>query len=370
MTIVPEHLEGARLTIDLGALVANWRQLAEMVAPATCSAIVKANAYGLGLEEVAGALWEAGARVYFVAVPEEAVRLRAALPRATIYVLGGLFPDCLDAYTEFDFVPVIGSEPELRNWERHAETFSRPLPLALHFDTGMNRLGFAVEKARDIADRLRGGRLDPLLVMTHIACGDTPGHPLNQLQKTRFETVRQSFPLVPASFANSAGVFMGPDAHYDLVRPGIAVYGGRFGPRAGDHLRPVVTLEARILQIRDVNAGEGVGYGARQTTTRPSRIAILALGYADGFHRIASGSDGKPGASGFLHGRTAPFFGRISMDLAAVDVTDIPQAQPGDEVELIGPNRPLAQAADAMQTIDYEVLTSLGLRYHRTYISA
>jgi len=205
-------------------------------------------------------------------------------------------------------------------------------------------------------------------VMSHLACADTPDHPLNHAQLAAFREVRALFPGVPASLANSAGIFLGPDYHFDLVRPGIALYGGAAVADVPNPMRPVVILEARILQVRDARPGETVGYGATETLGRPSGLAILGAGYADGYPRHASSSDERPGARAFLHGLSAPLVGRVSMDLIAVDVTEVPGARRGDWVELFGPNIPVDEVAERAGTIGYELLTHLGRRYHRRYL--
>ena len=355
------------LTIDLGALVANWRTLADLAAPADCAAVVKADAYGIGITHAAPALWAAGARVFFVAMFEEGRRLRALLPEATIYVLGGLLPGLGPDFAAHDLRPVLGSLPEIGEWAAFCAERGTHLPAALHVDTGMNRLGVSVEAALALAADERGPGFGLCLVMTHLACADTPDHPLTALQKARFAQVAAAFPGVPASLANSAGTFTDASFHSDLVRPGIAMYGGT--PVAGGSpLRPVVRLEVPIIQVREAAAGETVGYGAAQCLTRPSRIAILSLGYADGFLRAFGASNGSPGAQAVVRGRRCPLVGRISMDLTAVDVTDVPDAGRGDMAVLLGDGIGVDDLAVHGGTIGYEVLTSLGRRYQRVYV--
>ncbi len=355
------------LTIDLGALAANWRTLADLAAPADCAAVVKADAYGLGIAHAAPALWAAGARVFFVAVFEEGRMLRAILPGATIYVLGGLLPGLGPDFTAHDLRPVLGSLPEIAEWAAFCAARGVDLPAALHVDTGMNRLGVSVDTALALAaDRAALG-FTPALVMTHLACADAPDHPLTALQKSRFAQVAAAFPGVTASLANSAGTLTDASFHHDLVRPGIAMYGGT--PIAGGApLRPVVRLEVPIIQVREAGAGESVGYGAAQCLTRPSRIAILSLGYADGFLRAFGASDGSPGADAIVCGRRCPLVGRVSMDLTAVDVTDVPDAARGHMAVLLGDGIGVDELAAHGGTIGYEVLTSLGRRYRRVYV--
>jgi alanine racemase len=231
----------------------------------------------------------------------------------------------------------------------------------------MNRLGLTLVEARKLAEhRTLRDAVAPTLVMSHLACADTPAHPLNRKQLATFRAVRALFPEAPASLANSAGILLGPEYHFDLTRPGIALYGG--APAEGAQLRTVVRLEARILQVRDGKAGETVGYGAAETLHRAGRIAILGAGYADGYHRAAGSDDRRPGARAYLHGATAPLVGRVSMDLIAIDVTDVPNAARGDWVELFGPHIAVDDVARQAGTIGYELLTGLGHRYARRYL--
>ncbi len=364
------RLAGGRLAIDLGALAANWRDLAARAKGATTAAVVKGDGYGIGLEPAAHALAGAGCDTFFVALPEEGLRLRRALPRATVYVLDGLFEASADIYAAADLRPVLSSLLEIEAWGAFRRS-GGVTGAALHVDTGMNRLGLSVAEAEALT-----GRRDVLedlgltLVMSHLACADTPAHPLNHQQLAAFRRVRALLPDVPASLANSAGIFLGADYHFDLVRPGIALYGGAAVAGVPNPMRPVVSLEARILQVRDAGSGETVGYGATQTLRRPRRLAILAAGYADGYPRHASASDQQPGARAFLRGRAAPLVGRVSMDLIAIDVTDVPGAKAGDWAELFGANIPVDEVALRAGTIGYELLTSLGRRYQRDYAGA
>lgn len=358
---------GARLTIDLAALAANWRLLATRAAQAETAAAVKGNAYGLGLEQSASALAVAGCRTFFVAVPAEGARLRAVLPQATIYVLNGLIEGTADSLAASRLRPVLGSLEEIEEWAAYRAAGGDGLA-ALHVDTGMNRLGLTLDQAAALAALPDSAHsLGLALVMSHLACADTPNHMQNARQLERFREASRLFPRVPASLANSAGIHLGEEYHFDLVRPGIALYGGRF-MQDRPPLAVVAAAEARILQIRSVARGETIGYGAMETTTRASRIAILSVGYADGYLRATSSSDQRPGANVCLHGTRARLIGRVSMDLLAIDVTGIAQARRGDLVELFGPNMPIDEVALAADTIGYEFLTSLGDRYERHYV--
>ncbi|MGU3494661.1 alanine racemase [Xanthobacteraceae bacterium A53D] len=362
--------EGAAvLTIDLDALAANFRTLSALAAPARCAAVVKADAYGLGMDRAAPALWAAGARTFFVAQLDEGRALRDLLPEAEIYVLGGLMPGLAPAYAERALRPVLNSLPEVAEWTAFCRDRGEKLPAALHIDTGMNRLGISVDAALEIAGSQADLAFTLALVMTHLACADVPDHPLTALQHARFLQVAEAFPGVPASFANSAGTFTSKAFHFDLLRPGIAVYGG-LSLAGVPPLKPVVRLEVPIIQVRAGAAGETVGYGAAQRLSRPSRIAILSVGYADGFLRAFGAADGRPGAEAVVRGRRCPLVGRVSMDLTAVDVTDVPEAARGDMAVLLGDGISVDDLATHGGTIGYEVLTSLGPRYHRVYAGA
>jgi alanine racemase len=360
---------GGVLTIDLSAIAANFRDVAARVAPAKCAAVVKGDAYGLGLVPTASTLWQAGARTFFVALLSEARKLRELLPDAEIFVLNGLFPGTEATYQQHALLPVLGSVPEIERWQQFCERTGEPLPAALHVDTGMNRLGLSAAEAVNVAEGRDELGFPLALLMSHLACADEPGHPLTARQLEDFQAIVALFPDVRASLANSAGALGDPSLHFDLVRPGIAVYGAR--PRADvAPLRPVVRLDLRIVQIRRVHEGETIGYGAAHTAKRESRVAILSAGYADGIPRLASASDLRPGAEAVVGGHRCPLIGRISMDLLAVDITDVDEdaVAPGDFATLLGDGLGLEDLARHSATIDYEILTSLGRRYHRRWV--
>ncbi len=363
-----EALAGARVTIDLGALVANWRALvAEVGDPGKVSAVVKADGYGIGDVRAATALAAAGCRTFFVGLPEEGMRLRRTLPDVDVYILAGLIPGSAPVLAAHRLRPVLGSPAEVAEWAA-ARRSGLAAGAAIHVDTGMNRLGLSLAEAKALAaDPALLSLIAPKLIVSHLACADTPFHPLNARQLAAFREARALFPDVPGSLANSAGIFLGRDYHFDLVRPGIALYGGAFAEGRAP-LATVVTLEARVLRIRNGAAGSTVGYGATETLGGPSRIAILGAGYADGFHRAASSRDGRPGARVHLRGRDAPLVGRVSMDLIAVDVSGIPEAAVDDWAELFGPHVPVDEVAAHAGTIGYELLTQLGPRYARRYV--
>jgi alanine racemase len=354
---------GGRLLVDLAALADNWRATARLAGRAEASAVVKGDAYGIGIEAAATALAAAGCRTFFVALASEGLRLRPLLPEAPIYVLNGLPPGAAPELAGAGLQPVLGSAEEVEEWAAYRAAGGTGAA-ALHVDTGMQRLGVTADEAAAIAPRAEALGLS--LVMSHLAAADQPGHPLNAAQLACFRSVASAFAGLPASLSNSAGLHLGADFLFDLVRPGIALYGAR-STAAAPPLATVVTAEARIVQVRDVAAGTAVGYGASEHVRRASRIAILGAGYADGYHRRAGSADDRPGASVHLHGRRAPLVGRISMDLIAVDVTDIPEARRGDHAELFGPNIAIDEVAERAETIGYELLTGLGRRYERHY---
>ena len=309
------------LTIDLNALADNWRLLAARVAPARCAAVVKANAYGMGIEQVVPALVRAGCATFFTAHVSEAIRARAVAPHAVIYVLNGLASDSVTLYLEYGLRPVIGSAENLKDWQ--ARTSLRPF--ALHVVTGMNRLGLEGGTEREFAAHLL---TQPALLMSHFIAAEEPDNPGNQHQIAQFEELRGYFDrTVEASLANSSGIFLASRPFYDLVRPGFALYGGNPTPGHPNPMKPVLSLHVRILEFRSVEIGETVGYNARWTAKRPSHLATLSLGYADGFPVAAGAADGRTtsGAEAIVAGYRCPFVGRTSMDLTVLDATDVPE---------------------------------------------
>ena len=361
-----------RLTIDLGALADNWRDLARRAAPGRCAAVIKANAYGIGVSEAAPALWAAGARVFFVAHFSEGIAARRVLPaEAAIYVLNGLESGADPGdYVEHRLAPAIGGEEELKRWSAFAARRDRISPCAIHLDTGMNRLGFESLAHLRSAMARHGATSGADLLMSHLVSSEIPGDPTNPAQIELFEAARAAFPHLPASLANSSGMFLDRSPIYDLARPGYALYGGNPTPGRPNPMRPVVTLTAAIQQIRSIEAGMSCGYNAQWTARRPTRLATLLIGYADGLPRGAGATDAKPGAEVAVAGRRAPLVGRVSMDLTIVDVTDLPEdaVRVGDPVELFGASVDLDEFASRSGTIGYHLLTSLGPRYQREYV--
>jgi alanine racemase len=348
------------LEIDLSAIAANWHALRS----GPTGAVLKADAYGLGAPQVAARLYAEGCRHFFVAHPAEAFALRAIVPGAMLVVLNGLWPGQAPSLAEAGIIPALGSLTEIDDWTAQARRCGRPLPALLHVDTGMNRLGLdgpALDALADDPRRLDG--IDLLYVMTHLVSAETPNDPVNERQRLRFAAARARLPPAPSSFANSSGLFLGPGFASDLARPGAALYGVNPTPGRPNPMRPVVRLRARVLQLRDVGPGESVGYNGQWTAARPSRIASVSVGYADGFHRALSNR-----ATAHFDDQPIPLVGRVSMDLSTFDVTDVPGLRTGDWLDLIGPHGGVDALAEQAGTNGYEILTSLGRRYPRAYL--
>ena len=360
---------GGVLTIDLAAVESNWKRLAGLTVPVECAAVVKADGYGCGLEPVTRTLHRAGCRTFFVADVAEGRRARTVAPDATIYVLNGVMPGSAQAFAADHLRPVINSTTELAEWDAFVATKNWRGGAALHVDTGMNRLGITVEEAAAIAPRLQSENHGFTLVMSHLACAESPDHPMNARQLRLFRDIRMAYRGVASSLANSSGIFLGERAYCDLVRPGVALYGVNPTPGKANPMRRVVEVKGRIIQVRTIDKGETVGYGAVFTAGRASRIAIIAVGYADGFLRSAGTARGKPAAEVIVAGKRCPLAGRVSMDVLAVDVTDVAEGavRRGDFATLIGDRVSVDDLAAGMGTIGYEVLTDLGRRYHRLY---
>jgi alanine racemase len=357
------------LIVDLDAIVANWKKLEKTAVPAECAAVVKANAYGLGAEPVARALASAGCKTFFVATLDEARVVRATLPSATIYVLDGFFQNTGDAYAKFNCRPVIGDINELAEWDVFCRRSGWTGGAAIHIDTGMNRLGLTVADAQGIIPRINAGDHGITLVMSHLVSAELLNNPINARQLSTFREISSLFSGVPASLANSSGIYLGSQFQFDLVRPGAALYGINPTPEADNPMLPVAEVRARIVQIRNAERGETVGYGGRWTARRPTKLAIVSAGYADGYFRAASAADGTRGAEVIVAGKRCPVAGRVSMDLVAVDITELPAnaARRGHLVTLLGEGITVDELAHHFGTIGYEVLTSIGTRYARIY---
>lgn len=368
----------AVLEIDLSAIAANWLDLEEKVAPARCAAVVKSDAYGLGLERVALALRDEGCITFFVATIEEGRRLRTTCEDCDIYVLDGLMPDTAPVFRAHGLRPVLSSLPEITEWVAFCRTASSSQPAAIQIDSGMTRLGIGaadLDWLTDEPEALEPFR--PALVLSHLATADTPAHGMANDQLRRFQDAIQRLPATEYSLANS-GALIGTSGLeiatrrsgfiFDLARPGIALYGGRAVTGQDNPMRNVVRYHARMLQVRRVGTGTPIGYGAAYRTPRAALIATVASGYADGYPRAAVNTASGIGPRAYLGEVPVRVVGRISMDLITVDVTDAAElAQRGGWITLIDERTTLDDIADAAGTIGYEVLTGLGERAHRIY---
>ena len=374
----PEDRAGAVLTIDLAALVENWRALKRLAPGCDVGAVVKADAYGLGLAPVAQAVKAAGCTTFYVAHLDEAVAARTALgavPR--VICMHGPTPGRTERdFAAFGIIPVLSTPEQIKAWRNFADRNDVLMESIVQVDTGMNRLGLTAtefESHMDDPDGFLG--LHPLALMSHLACADTPAHPLNQRQREQFAAnlarFRGKFADAKGSLSNSAGLLLGPAWHADLARPGIALYGSN--PRALDPAVPiwptvpVVRLSARILQVRRVDAQSPVGYGATTLASDGAKLATVSMGYADGLLRAAS-----PGGHGMLDGQRVLMVGRVSMDLCTFDVSNVADsgARAGGFIDLIGPGHTVDDLAREAGTVGYEILTALGGRFHRRYLSA
>ncbi len=365
----PSHATGLAI-VRLGAIRRNYAKLRELAKPAETAAVVKANAYGLGVAEVFPALEEEGCQTAFVATIAEAQALRA-LSKAAIYVLDGLLPGTAPLFEEIGARPVLSSLDEVSEWGVYCKAGGRPLRAAIHVDTGMTRLGLRGDQTRLVAQTPELlSRFDLRLIMSHLACADDGSHSKNEAQRIRFAELASFFPGVPRSLANSGGIFLGPPFHFDLTRPGIALYGGRPGLSGASPMEPVLWLFSRIAEVSWASQGKSVGYGAVQTLKRRTRIATATAGYADGYFRALSASDAHDGPSGHLGAFRLPLLGRVSMDLVTFDATDVPEekVRRGGFIELLGERVTVDDLASCAGTIGYEVLTSLGHRYQRIYV--
>jgi len=352
--------EQAILEIDLRAVAANWRALCARHPSGPVAGVVKADGYGLGARQVAAALHRAGCRHFFVAYLNEALTIRDVVPGAMLGVLGGLIHGTEDECVAYDLTPVLGSLDEIARWR------GRGRDAILQVDTGMSRLGLSpAEMAVLFEDHTWLEGLTIRYLMSHLVSSEQPDNPINALQRQRFDAARAMLPPVPCSLANSSGIFLGPAFGSDLARPGAALYGINPTPERPNPMQAVVRLRVRVLAAREVPEGTSVGYNATWTAARPSRIATAALGYADGFHRSLSDR-----GSARFDGSPVPLVGRVSMDLTTFDVTDHPAVQPGCWLEVLGPHLSPDEVAEAGGTNGYEVLTSLGRRFHRVYRTA
>lgn len=362
------HQYSGVLKVNLSALRRNWRLMRERFSGKYCGAVVKANAYGLGVAPVVQSLFSEGCRQFFVATFDEAVQVKRLIPESVdIYVLQGVYPGMEQRFCDEDLVPVIFSVEMLHRWLNVPVIGRRRC--ALKVNTGMNRLGMEpAEFMKVVAEIPLSADIRVELVMSHLACADEPLHELNFSQLAKFRQIaaaaRQYCPQAKLSLANSAGVFLGDDWHFDVARPGIALYGGCCAPALAGRLSTVVNLQLPVLQLRTVSAGESVGYGADFVAQEEMRVAIVSGGYADGLLRRLA-----PRFVGWC-GRQMPILGRVSMDSCAFDVSHLPidmMPREGNLIEIIGEHLSLDDAAKAAETISYELLTRLGERLQKVY---
>ena len=357
----PTTRAGTVLDIDLGAVVANWRLLAAKAAPAACAAVVKANGYGLGAAPVARALSREGCGRFFVATLDEGLALREALgAEPEIAVFNGPLPGSAADFAAARLIPVLNDPGQIEAWMMVVAS-DKPRPI-VHVDTGLSRLGLSPAEFEQSLDRITA--IAASMLISHLACAETPEHPLNAAQSVRFLAARQRLPSLKACLAASSGIFLGRDYHFDLVRPGAALYGVNPCPSAANPMLPVARLSAKIIQVRKIDRGESVGYGAAHIMDGPGLLATAAIGYADGWPRSLSHR-----GCGWLAGKRVPLLGRVSMDLATFDVSSVPPdaLYPGNMIELIGEHYGVDDVAADAGTIGYEILTALGARHHRVY---
>ncbi|MBA8843331.1 alanine racemase [Ochrobactrum sp. RH1CCR137] len=356
---------GGVLTIDLAALRHNYSAIARHIAPTRAAAVVKADAYGLGASRVAPAFYDAGCRDFFVAHLGEAIALKPFLqPDATLYVLNGLQPGTEEACARDGILPVLNSLEQIENWGALAARQGRKLPALLQLDTGMSRLGLSASEFERLLENFALlDNIDIKFVISHLASGDEPENAANARQLANMTALLVRLPKLPVAFANSGGSFLDKSYHFDLARPGVALYG--VGPE--NEVVPVLTLSARVIQVRDIDKGAAVGYGGTYVAEGPTRVATIAVGYADGWFRSLSNK-----GSAFFGDTRLPIIGRVSMDSITLDVSALPEGtlKLGSLVELIGPHQRLEDVARDCDTIPYEILTALGNRYARVYVES
>ncbi|MBY0292568.1 MAG: alanine racemase [Alphaproteobacteria bacterium] len=357
------------LVIDLKAVAHNYRTLRSLTKEGTiCAAVLKANAYGLGIKEVASCLYQEGCRHFFLAHLSEAIELQHVLKHDSfIYVLNGLRKGDEEVYAYYNLIPVLSDISQIQAWNTFSKNKQQCLKAAIHFDTGLMRTGLTPQdmKSLGLADF---SHTEIVCVMSHLACTYQYSHPMNKAQQIAFDALRKHFPFALASLANSGRVFFGPEYHYDLTRVGLALTGCRSAIPQGTYcLKPAIKAYAQILQINEISRGQSVGYDATFIASRASRIATVGVGYADGYLRSLS----NRGAI-YFNGYTLPVVGRVSMDLITIDITEVPpdQVRIGDWIELFGDHIRIDALAEKAETISWELLTRLGSRFERFYLTA
>lgn len=354
------------LTVNIDAIRHNYRLLChKLEKDAKCAAAVKANAYGLGMKKIVSALTTEGCSEFFVAQVEEGIFLRELFPKIKIYILNGALTKTEKLLENYKLIPVLNDPGQINRWNALAYSLGRPLSAAIHVDTGINRLGLTPIQFNEFASNTHPALLFEItLCLSHLACADESNNPKNKQQLKSFIEMRRKFPFGRASFANSSGIFLGKNYHFDLCRPGIALYGGNPTPYLSNPMKPVVRLQGRILQIRTLNKHETVGYGATYSLKKNSRVGTVATGYADGYLRSNVGK-----RKIHINGFEAPIIGRISMDMITVDLSKLPEhvVHPGMLVDLIWDDWTIDDLANTANTISNEILTALGERITRVY---
>jgi len=366
----PEAEAGGILKVDLNAIACNWEELAKHT-NAECAAVVRAGAYGCGIEPVAGTLAEVGCRTFFVSDLAEARRVRASAPRAVIYVLNGLYAGTGPVFAEIDARPVVSGSIELAEWDVFAATSGWTGGFALNVDTGTSRLGFSLEEAAGLANRVNSTNHGIRLLMSRLDHAKKSDHPLNDTQIERFRELRRLFGGVDASLADESGIFLGAKAHFSLVRAGASLLGLNPTPGRINPMRPVLELRARIVQVRNLEPGETIAYDASRPMKRPARLALVPIGYFDGYPRPVGPVDNP--LCGIVGGKPCRIAGPVSIDLMAIDVTDLPDpraARRGALVTLIGAELGIDEVATAAQLSGHEFLSGLSRRLHRVYYAA
>ncbi|MBY0462138.1 MAG: alanine racemase [Alphaproteobacteria bacterium] len=355
------------LTVHLDAIASNYRYLRGLVSPSICASVLKADSYGLGIEAIAPLLYNEGCRHFFVAYTNEAVALKSALSsverNSHIYVLNGPYLKGWQSYYHHNqFIPVLNDLEAVQEWQSYGKEIVEKMATVLHFDTGMKRLAIQFEDFSKLLQS-KPDHLDIRLIMSHLSCADEKTNPANLEQLSEVNSIKKQHPNLPISLASSGGIFLNPDYYFDMVRPGMALYGYNSVPEDANKLMPCVELEAMILQIQDVKTNEYVGYNRTFQTKSPSKLATLAIGYADGVPWAICNQGGYV----LIKDKKAPIVGRGSMDLISVDITDIPNVSVGDWANLLGNEITLDHWAKAAKSSNYELLLKLGKRLRKIY---
>jgi alanine racemase len=362
---LPPHITGV-LEISTRSILQNYRTLQTHVPKSICAAVLKADAYGFGIKEIAPLLYQNGCRHYFVAHIDEGLFLRNILKDASIFVLSGILPETEEFFIQSSLIPILTDFGMVEKWVAASKKHGQKLPCGLHMDTGMHRSGFDQSDVTKLLESFHLiDSLEVTCVMSHLVSSHAANDPLNNQQKNLFDQFRQHFPHVKASLADTGGIYLDPSFHYDIVRPGKGLFGLFSPPSSATPLIPCLKVLGRILQIRSAHKGDSVGYGATHILDRDSKLATLGVGFADGYDRRLSNQ-----AFVEIQDFQAPVVGRISMDYTVVDVTDVPESlcYVGGWVELVNETITLDTLAHLTGTISREFSTGFGKRFHRIYV--